>query len=311
MRTHTHTYTYTHASNHHRGLLEPIRATLLAYSSAASHSSTASTTTSPVQGAGNMDPALISTHGFDGTNKSLHGHSGVKVLSGSNEQELLVMDAAAGSMAPLAPCTLRSGSAHRGAVDHHHSRGVRSGGDGFGGQLSNSGAGGGKQQSHWGAGFPDDDREASDVSSSSSSSMAARQARQGQPGASTSSQLMWVNLAAGTAAGAAAAAATTPFDVVKTRIQTATRSGGGDAKAVSALGVMRQVYTEGGVAGLFVGLGPRAVRCAPACAIVVACYELFKSWLAHQVPVLWLPPFLCPRAVVWKVRLLVSERLGI
>jgi len=45
------------------------------------------------------------------------------------------------------------------------------------------------------------------------------------------------------------------------------------------MGVMRQVYAEEGLRGLFVGVGPRAGRSAPACAIVVACYELLKSWL--------------------------------
>jgi len=85
--------------------------------------------------------------------------------------------------------------------------------------------------------------------------------------------------------GAAAAVATTPFDVIKTRMQTAPRAVGGlggpaaGPPMLTPMGVMRQVYAEGGARGLFVGLGPRAVRCAPACAIVVTSYELFKTWL--------------------------------
>lgn len=73
--------------------------------------------------------------------------------------------------------------------------------------------------------------------------------------------------------------ATTPFDVIKTRVQTTPRTEAGGSPLQTSLGVMRQVHAEGGVKGLFVGLGPRAVRCAPACAIVVTSYELLKSWL--------------------------------
>ncbi|KAF5835972.1 mitochondrial carrier domain-containing protein [Dunaliella salina] len=259
------------------GLLEPIRAALLAYSSAAPNSSsTISTTSSPVQGAGDVYHASASTNTCDGTSTSPHRRGDIKAWSNSDAQEWLLSDAAAGSMAPLAPCTLGGGSAIRSEVNHRHSRGD---GNVCEAQLSSSRVGGGRQQSHLEGGYPGNGRDASAVSSSSSS-MPACQARHGQPGPSSSSQLVWVNLTAGSAAGAAAAAATTPFDVVKTRIQTATRSAEGDVKAVvSPLNVMKQVYNEGGVAGLFVGLGPRAVRCAPACAIVVACYELFKSWL--------------------------------
>lgn len=86
-------------------------------------------------------------------------------------------------------------------------------------------------------------------------------------------------MTAGTLAGAAAAVATTPFDVLKTRVQTAPHTQTGAPSVHTSIGVMKQVYAERGVKGLFVGLGPRAVRCAPACAIVVTSYELLKSWL--------------------------------
>ena len=43
------------------------------------------------------------------------------------------------------------------------------------------------------------------------------------------------------------------------------------------LGTLRAVAAEGGMRALFVGVGPRAVRAAPACAIVLAAYEVIKA----------------------------------
>lgn len=43
--------------------------------------------------------------------------------------------------------------------------------------------------------------------------------------------------------------------------------------------VLRQVVAAEGPAGLFKGWGPRAARTAPACAVVVASYEVLKLLL--------------------------------
>ena len=85
------------------------------------------------------------------------------------------------------------------------------------------------------------------------------------------SEIAFANLTAGAIAGGAAAAITTPLDVVKTRAQLS----GKESKPI--LRSLRELAAEGGVRSLFTGVGPRAARAAPACAIVVASYEVLKS----------------------------------
>ena len=130
----------------------------------------------------------------------------------------------------------------------------------------------------------------------------------------TRSEILFANLVSGFLAGGLAAAATTPFDVVKTRMQLAGSTPAAAAAAAPAVaaaaagageacgacgacgaplvlapppprrgvaGEMRAVYESEGVRGLFAGVRPRAYRAAPACAIVIACYELLKSALVQ------------------------------
>lgn len=79
-------------------------------------------------------------------------------------------------------------------------------------------------------------------------------------------QVVAANIVAGGVAGAVAAAATTPLDVVKTQVQLA----GGRVRIAEALrGLLRR-------GGLFAGVGARAARTAPACAIVLSAYEFIK-----------------------------------
>ena len=125
--------------------------------------------------------------------------------------------------------------------------------------------------------------EESPSSSSFSSSPCSSSYMQPQPPASA---VVFANLVSGATAGGAAAALTTPFDVVKTKLQleaggsssgTGTGIGiGGGGKTASVLSTLRFLHARGGARALFAGVGPRSARAAPACAIVVAAYELLK-----------------------------------
>ena len=132
---------------------------------------------------------------------------------------------------------------------------------------------------------------------------------QGAPVKPTQQQVLWANLISGGVSGALAAVLTTPFDVVKTRMQvsglsTPTRpnpspqqslphsqpppssssiiSRSSSSPSQGAFSVFSQIWKEEGIRGLFTGVGPRAARTAPACAIVIATYETVKH--ALQAP---------------------------
>lgn len=99
----------------------------------------------------------------------------------------------------------------------------------------------------------------------------------------TPSQVLQANLVAGALAGSIAAAVATPFDVVKTRLQVGPgtgpegrQAGGAQALPRTTMGVLRHIWRTEGVAGLFTGLVPRALRSAPACAFVIGAYESLK-----------------------------------
>ncbi|XP_065333400.1 probable mitochondrial glutathione transporter SLC25A40 [Cloeon dipterum] len=93
------------------------------------------------------------------------------------------------------------------------------------------------------------------------------------------------SLFAGALSGSIAAVITLPFDVVKTHQQIEL----GDKQIYSnppksingrssTLNVIKRIYSQSGVSGLFTGLVPRLVKVAPACAIMIATFEYGKQW---------------------------------
>jgi solute carrier family 25 protein 39/40 len=89
---------------------------------------------------------------------------------------------------------------------------------------------------------------------------------------------------AGASSGAIASIITMPFDVGKTKRQVFVES---TMPAVGAEKILApeersmpkflwHIYREEGVAGLFRGWIPRTLKVAPACAIMISCYEIGK-----------------------------------
>ncbi|KAI8066412.1 mitochondrial carrier domain-containing protein [Gongronella butleri] len=87
-----------------------------------------------------------------------------------------------------------------------------------------------------------------------------------------------VSFFSGVLSGMMAAALTTPFDLAKTKRQVDE----GTLKDRRMMGILRAVYKQEGVSGLFRGLGPRLAKVAPSCGIMISSYELGKSFFAQH-----------------------------
>jgi solute carrier family 25 protein 39/40 len=95
-----------------------------------------------------------------------------------------------------------------------------------------------------------------------------------------------VSFASGAASGMFTALVTTPFDVVKTRqqvemMQILRDQANKEAKVHNGttpfFKLLTSIYQQEGISGLFAGTAARLSKVAPACAIMISSYEMFKS----------------------------------
>jgi len=80
----------------------------------------------------------------------------------------------------------------------------------------------------------------------------------------------------GAIAGTAAATVTCPFDVVKTHRQVQLGELDMSKTPRRTVEIMRNIYNNKGIKGLFVGLLPRTAKVATSCAIMITSFEFFK-----------------------------------
>ncbi|GAB2293978.1 Carrier protein, mitochondrial [Dionaea muscipula] len=93
--------------------------------------------------------------------------------------------------------------------------------------------------------------------------------------------VLGTNFSAAFVAGSLAAAATCPLDVARTRRQI-------EKDPVRALRMttkqtLIEVWRDGGIKGLFAGVGPRVGRAGPSVGIVVSFYEVAKHVFQHEL----------------------------
>ncbi|KAG8681861.1 hypothetical protein FRC08_015356, partial [Ceratobasidium sp. 394] len=92
----------------------------------------------------------------------------------------------------------------------------------------------------------------------------------------------------GASSGIIAALITMPFDTLKTRRQAALVSSGESATnstvSLRTAGLVRHIIQTEGPKALFAGLTPRVAKIAPACGIMIACYEGVGKFLSPIDP---------------------------
>uniref|UniRef100_A0A5B6ZF52 Mitochondrial carrier protein MTM1 n=1 Tax=Davidia involucrata TaxID=16924 RepID=A0A5B6ZF52_DAVIN len=97
---------------------------------------------------------------------------------------------------------------------------------------------------------------------------------------SNAAGVLGTNFSAGFVAGSLAAAATCPLDVAKTRRQI--EKDPARALRMTTRQTLMEVWRDGGMKGLFTGVGPRVGRAGPSVGIVVSFYEVVKYVLHHH-----------------------------
>jgi solute carrier family 25, member 39/40 len=79
----------------------------------------------------------------------------------------------------------------------------------------------------------------------------------------------------GAISGTTAALLTSPFDTLKTRKQALIMTAAGDGSRTATMPLLAEIVRTEGSSALFAGLIPRIAKIAPACGIMIACYEVW------------------------------------
>jgi solute carrier family 25 aspartate/glutamate transporter 12/13 len=92
----------------------------------------------------------------------------------------------------------------------------------------------------------------------------------------------WGLLLAGTMAGGLSASSTTPFDVIKTRLQVEARAGQETYSGIADCA--RKVYKSEGPKAFFKGIVPRVLRSSPQFGVTLLAYEFLQRFVSPQTP---------------------------
>lgn len=92
--------------------------------------------------------------------------------------------------------------------------------------------------------------------------------------------VLGANFSAGFVAGSLAAAATCPLDVARTRRQI--EKDPGRVLKMTTRKTLIEIWRDGGIKGLFTGIGPRVGRAGPSVGIVISFYEVVKYALQKR-----------------------------
>ncbi|KAF5390277.1 hypothetical protein D9757_002874 [Collybiopsis confluens] len=94
-------------------------------------------------------------------------------------------------------------------------------------------------------------------------------------------QGIWVAFVSGAVSGSASALLTSPMDVIKTRRQALVMAGT-TSEITATFPLVKHIIRSEGLNALFAGLTPRVAKIAPACGIMIACFEGVGLLLSHH-----------------------------
>ncbi|KAH7931063.1 mitochondrial carrier [Leucogyrophana mollusca] len=92
----------------------------------------------------------------------------------------------------------------------------------------------------------------------------------------------YVAFASGAISGTTASLLTSPFDVLKTRRQALLMSGTLSSRTTATIPLCARILRTEGVSALYAGILPRTAKIAPACGIMIACFEGVGKFLEKK-----------------------------